>query len=257
MPPLASWKWPRRGSVAPVNAPRRYPKSSDSNSSSGIAAQLTATNGLSRRGPEKWRVRASSSLPTPVSPWISTVVSSCAISLQEREDLEHLRALRDDVRQGEPLLVPSERLAALGAQLAELERPPQDQQDLVGLERLDQVVLGPQPGGLDRGADGAIRGHHDHADLRVLGLQLAHDLYAVHARQALVGQREVDVLALEEVQRLLAAARGQDLEALELEGAPQGAQEDLVILDDQHSSLHPALPPEGQSPRASPAPAPR
>ena len=177
--------------------------------------------------------------------------------LQHRQDLEHLGALRHQVRQGEPLLVPSQRLPALGAQLAELERPPQDQQDLVRLERLDQVVLGPQPGGLDRGADGAVGRHHHHADLRVLGLQLADDLDAVHARQPLVGQREVDVLALEEVQRLLAAGSGQDLEALELEGAPQRAQEDLVILDDQHSPLHPALPPGEQSPRASPAPAPR
>ena len=50
-------------------------------------------------------------------------------------------------------------------------------------------------------------------------------------------------------------ARGQHLEALELEGAVQRAQEHLVILDDQHSSLHPALPPGEQSPRASPAPA--
>ena len=81
--------------------------------------------------------------------------------------------------------------------------------------------------------------------------------YAVHARQALVGERQVDVLALEEIQRLLAAPRGQDLEALELESAPQRAEKDLVILDDQHASLHPALLSEGRSSLASPARAPR
>ncbi len=75
MPPWAIWKWPRRCSVAPVKAPRREPNSSDSNSSAGMAAQLTATKGRSRRAPEKWMERASSSLPTPVSPWMSTVVS--------------------------------------------------------------------------------------------------------------------------------------------------------------------------------------
>jgi hypothetical protein len=40
-----------------------------------MAAQFTATKGRSRRAPEKWMERASSSLPTPVSPWMSTVVS--------------------------------------------------------------------------------------------------------------------------------------------------------------------------------------
>ncbi len=163
---------------------------------------------------------------------------------QERQDVEHLGAFGHEVRQREPLLVPPEGLAPLGPELAELERPPEDQEDLLGLERLDQVVLGPQPGGLDGGADGAVGRHHHHADLGVLRLQLANDLDAVHSRQALVSQREVDILALEEIKRLLAAAGGQHLEALELEGAPQRAQEDLVILDDQHSPLHPALPPE-------------
>ena len=75
VPPLAIWKCPRRCSVAPVKAPLRAPNSSDSNSSAGIAAQLTATKGRSRRQPEKWIDRASSSFPTPVSPWIRTVVS--------------------------------------------------------------------------------------------------------------------------------------------------------------------------------------
>ena len=88
-------------------------------------------------------------------------------------------------------------------------------------------------------------------------VRLANDLDAVHSRQALVSQREVDILALEEIQRLLAAAGGEDLKTLELEGAPQGAQEDVVILDDQHSPLHRSLPPGGRSPRAFRVPAPR
>ena len=177
--------------------------------------------------------------------------------VQEREDLQHLRALRNQVRQGEPLLVASERLATLVAQVAELERPPQDQQDLVRLERLDQVVLRTEPGGLYRGADGAVRGHDHDADLRMLGLQPADDLDAVHARQPLVGQGEVDVLPLEPVQGLLPAARREHVEALELEGAPERAQEDLVILDDQHSPLHPPPPRAARSRPASPAPGPR
>ena len=60
-------------SRAPVKAPFSWPNSSLSSSVSGIAAQLTATNGLSRRGPVTWMARATSSLPVPVSPRMSTV----------------------------------------------------------------------------------------------------------------------------------------------------------------------------------------
>ena len=47
--PSASSNLPRRSSAAPVKEPRMWPKSSDSISSSGIAAQLTSTRGESAR----------------------------------------------------------------------------------------------------------------------------------------------------------------------------------------------------------------
>ncbi len=40
-----------------------------------MAAQLTGTNGRLARGPSAWMALASSSLPVPVSPWISTGTS--------------------------------------------------------------------------------------------------------------------------------------------------------------------------------------
>ena len=57
---------------APVKAPAAWPKSSLSSRCSGSAAQLTATNGLSARGLSAWMASATSSLPVPVSPEIST-----------------------------------------------------------------------------------------------------------------------------------------------------------------------------------------
>jgi len=42
---LAVWKKPSRSAFAPVKEPLRTPKNSDSSSDSGIAPQLTATNG--------------------------------------------------------------------------------------------------------------------------------------------------------------------------------------------------------------------
>jgi len=41
-------------------------------SSSGMAAQLTSTKGCDRRVDIVWMARATSSLPLPFSPWIST-----------------------------------------------------------------------------------------------------------------------------------------------------------------------------------------
>ena len=72
MPPSVSSKQPSRRSVAPVKAPRSWPNSSLSISVSGMAAQLMATNGLVRRFYSSWIVRATSSLPVPLSPYTST-----------------------------------------------------------------------------------------------------------------------------------------------------------------------------------------
>ena len=58
--------------MAPVKAPFSWPKSSDSISSSGMAAQLTSTNGWSRRAERAWMARATSSLPAPFSPKMRT-----------------------------------------------------------------------------------------------------------------------------------------------------------------------------------------
>jgi hypothetical protein len=74
-PPCASSKRPRRRWVAPVNAPFSWPKSSDAMSSRGIAAQLTLTKAPDARADRRWIARATSSLPVPVSPVISTVES--------------------------------------------------------------------------------------------------------------------------------------------------------------------------------------
>ena len=84
MPPLASSKRPRFTPVAPVKAPFSWPKSSLSRIDSGRAAQLTATNGFPARGDLAWMARATSSLPVPLSPTMSTVAvvgATCATVL--------------------------------------------------------------------------------------------------------------------------------------------------------------------------------
>jgi len=66
VPPSASSKRPTRRSIAPVNAPLTWPKSSLSTSPAEMALQLTLTSARSRRALRAWMARAISSLPVPV-----------------------------------------------------------------------------------------------------------------------------------------------------------------------------------------------
>ena len=67
--------FPARSATAPVNEPFIWPKSADSMSSDGIAAQLTSTKSSSARVESRWIARATSSFPVPFSPVISTRAS--------------------------------------------------------------------------------------------------------------------------------------------------------------------------------------
>jgi hypothetical protein len=70
--------------TAPVKAPRVWPKSSASSNASGMAAQLMATNGLRLRVESRCSASATSSLPEPVGPSISTGVMRGATSRMRR-----------------------------------------------------------------------------------------------------------------------------------------------------------------------------
>ncbi|MFZ2053708.1 MAG: hypothetical protein WAU81_05875 [Candidatus Aminicenantales bacterium] len=73
VPPSACSNLPTLRSVAPVKAPFSWPKSSLSINSSGMAAQLTWTNGSLARMLWLWMALAMSSLPVPLSPWMRIV----------------------------------------------------------------------------------------------------------------------------------------------------------------------------------------
>ena len=67
-----------RGGRRPCSADGEAPKNSASSSVSGIAATFTPMKGPWARGLAAWIACASTSLPVPVSPSSSTVVSTCA-----------------------------------------------------------------------------------------------------------------------------------------------------------------------------------
>ena len=122
VPPSAALKRPSRRLTAPVNAPRSWPNSSASSSVSGNAAQLTATNGFDVARLRSCSVRATSSLPVPLSPVISTGASLCAI-VSMRSESRSIGGLRPMIAAGLPF-VPALRCEARPCLLElALERP--------------------------------------------------------------------------------------------------------------------------------------
>ena len=75
--PAFGFSSPRRAVRASVKAPRSWPKSSLSRSASGIAAQLKAMKGPAARLLRSCSARATSSLPVPLSPRMSTDACEC------------------------------------------------------------------------------------------------------------------------------------------------------------------------------------
>ena len=77
VPPSASSKWPIFCSCAPVNEPSSCPKKAPVIRFASMAPQFTTTNFSFRRLLWLCNACATSSLPTPVSPRISTGQGSC------------------------------------------------------------------------------------------------------------------------------------------------------------------------------------
>ncbi len=75
MPPSAISKRPLRSARASVKAPRTWPNISLSNRVEEMPPRLTLTNGPSWRRLLRWIASATSSLPVPLSPVISTEAS--------------------------------------------------------------------------------------------------------------------------------------------------------------------------------------
>ena len=94
----------RRRRSRPVKAPRSWPNSSASSSVSGKAAQLTATKAFAARGLRSCSARATSSLPVPLSPRMTTDASLGATASRRLIEPLHLGRMADQpvVRRSSP-----------------------------------------------------------------------------------------------------------------------------------------------------------
>ena len=205
MPLSACSNLPTCFSVAPVNDPFSWPNSSDSISSSGIAAQFTCTN--RSRLPQAVAVNRAR----------DQLLADAALALDQhgrvgrrgaadrRHHLLQRRALADHLMADFDVLL---QRSVLVAQAALLERVADRHEQAIGaLERLVEEVGRAALDRLDGRAGRAVaRDHHDRHGL-VHRAQARQHVHAVHARHLDVEQHEVGRFALGQRQAFLARSR--------------------------------------------------
>ena len=240
VPRWAASKRPFLFWCASVKAPFTWPNSSLSRRFSGRAPQLMETNGASRRGERAWMALATSSLPVPLSPVMSTVELVGATERTMVEDRRHGGGDAHDAVQAVRVSELGLEEEVLLLELLALEGVAHDDLQLVHVEGLDQVVVGPELQGGHRGLRGAEGGHDDDDRLGGGRLDVAQDLDAVAVGQLDVGDdhvhRALGDRRRRPAARLSAATTSKpSLRSMMAEHLAHG----LLVVDDQDRSSRP------------------
>src|SRR5689334_14920675 len=139
-----------------------------------------------------------------------------------------------------------------------LERPADDREQLVRVERLLEVVVRALAHGGDRLALRSVRGHQDDPRLRrVAGAraELTQQPEAVEVGHAEIADHQIHAPLADPRERRAPAVRLDHLEPLVLENAPQREADALVVVHDQHASRrHDASPRTSCTIAATPPP---
>ena len=199
-----------------------------------MALQLRATKRCWRRGLVWWIARATTSLPVPVSPVMSTVARARRHGLDHLAEVAHRPAAADHARQPVALLELLAQVGVLGAQPPLLERRFEHVQQLVELERLADEVGGAALDGVDGVLDGAVAGDDDADDARVALQGRVEHLAAVDAGQAQVRDQDVEGELLELLEGLLAGRRPRSTcEARVGEALGHDGAQGVFVVDEQ------------------------
>ncbi len=153
------------------------------------------------------------------------------------EHREHLGALADQVVEAVLVLEPLAQRARLLEQPLLLERLLEHDLQLLDVDRLAEVVLRAQLHGLDGGLHRAVGRHHDDHRLRADLLDLGQQLDAVHARHAQVGQHDVGLDLLEQLQPGARVVRARDLVAVLVEQRLERRGGVHLVVDDHEPPL--------------------
>ena len=121
----------------------------------------------------------------------------------------------------------------------QLQRPADDELEVLVVERLEHVVRRALAHGFDRGLDRAVGGDQDDRQLRVLGANLLQEVDAAGLRHLEVGEDQVEARRAELLARLAGVGGAGGLEPHALDHDLQRAPHAAVVVDDEHS-LHAA-----------------
>ncbi len=153
------------------------------------------------------------------------------------EHLLHSRAAPDHACRPRALARQTPQLAVLAAQRSLRQRPVDVQLQLVQAQGLGHVVVGAALDRLDRGVDGAERGHHDHRHLGVDRARCAEHVEAVDFLHAQIGDDQIGQISLGDGDRLGAAARHLHLVAQIGQLVTDDAGHLQMVVDDQDPPL--------------------
>ena len=192
---------------------------------SSVAARLLAA----------WTARATSSLPVPLSPVISTVSgvgATCAI----RSRSVRMAALEPIISGGTaPLPCPCGR-RVLPHHAAVPQGLAHEPFELIDVERFFDVIEGPVPHGLDGRRHRGVGGDHHHLRVEPALFDLDDEFHAVHAGHFQIGHDAIELFALQQLQRLERAGRAVHLVAGGAKHLGHRFAGLAVVIDDQHAA---------------------
>ena len=154
-------------------------------------------------------------------------------ALDDGEDLLHLRALADDVCEGEALLERGPQVEVLVLELFPLHRLADDDLQLFDVEGLGDVVDRPRLQRLDRGPRGGVGGDHHEGNGRAAGLDVPDEVDAGAIGQHEVAQHDVRLGPRNGRMRLFERGRGLHAPPLFLEDDRQKVPQRRLVIDDQ------------------------
>jgi len=168
---------------------------------------LTVTNGASARFEFRWRARATSSFPVPLSPWRSG-------GLDQLEDAFHGLALAEDVGEAVALAELALEADVLVLEALALDGLLDGQEEVVMFKGLLDVVQGADLHRRDGRFDRAVGRDDNDRGQGVDLLDPPKDLDPIHARHEQIEEDDVEGLGRKLLQGLLAGGGDLDLVAL-------------------------------------------
>ena len=194
VPPSACSKRPRRELCAPVNAPRSWPKSSDSSRSFGMAAVLIAMNGPGARG------------AVPVQRTRDELLAGAGLAGDEhggarlRQPSDRAKDLLHRGRLAQHLRRAARRRLDRRLRGRFRHRAPDERHGMIDVERLRQVFEGAALEGRDGAVQVRVRGHDDHGKARKALLHLVEEREPRLARHPDVRDEHAGIAPCERLQ---------------------------------------------------------